>query len=57
MDPTTQATSADGVFCAGDLAGVAKTTVEAANGETRWARTLIRTRNQMSLVGRAGSEP
>jgi dihydropyrimidine dehydrogenase (NADP+) len=30
-DPLTQATSMEGVFCAGDLAGVAQTTVEATN--------------------------
>ena len=31
VDPLTQQTSAKGVFCAGDLAGVAQTTVEATN--------------------------
>lgn len=31
VDPETQATSMEGVFCAGDLAGVAQTTVEATN--------------------------
>jgi dihydropyrimidine dehydrogenase (NADP+) len=31
VDPETQRTSVDGVWCAGDLAGVAQTTVEATN--------------------------